>query len=261
MATIFRNSFSKLFFPALLIVGSATGITYLQDQTIPKTQATLTTEQYQQSQKEQQVFLDLMARTPNLGFGNVFANSIFLNFVQYFGDTAARNQTGYELSSEYFRAIVERDPRFVMAYSLLDPATTLFAGQAAESVEVMTQGLKSLTPEIKDAYLVWTYKGIDELLFLGKGKEAQKSYETASEWALKQNDETSRILGKRFAEMAEFLKENKNSKQAEAGSWLMVLSNAKDKKTVQIAIDKIRALGGQVIIEGNRVSVNFPKKD
>jgi hypothetical protein len=248
----------RFFFPGLLILSSAVGTVYLQLQTTKQSQNIATKTQYQQAEKEQKISLDFLKRSPNLGFDNIIADWIYLNFIQYFGDTTARDQTSYELSSQYFEAIVDRDPRFVMAYSLLDPATSLFAGQASRSVEIMDKGLKTLTKNIPDAYLVWTYKGIDELLFLGKGKEAQQSYEKAAEWALYQGDEKSILLGKRFAEMAKFLENNHDSKKAQAGSWLMVLSNAKDKKTVDIALDKIRRLGGKVNIEGNIVNVSFP---
>ncbi|MFN5516432.1 MAG: hypothetical protein ACK5CA_17285 [Cyanobacteriota bacterium] len=219
----------------------------------------MTLQDLQQAEQENQVFLDTLSRVPGLGFDNLIADWTYLNFIQYFGDTPARNQTGYSLSADYFRHIVHRDPRFVIAYSLLDPAAALFAGQAKESVEIMTEGLKTLSPDIHNAYLVWSYKGIDQLLFLGQGREARRAYEKAAEWATIQGDETSLILAPRFTEMAQFLAKNKDSKEAQAGSWLLVLSNSKDEKTVRLAVDQLRALGAEVRLENGRVSVSFPK--
>ncbi len=261
MLMVLQGVLNKILLPSLLLFSSATGTVYLQLQMINRSQNISATTQYRQTEKEQKVSLDFLKRSPNLGFDNIIADWIYLNFIQYFGDTTARNQTSYELSSQYFSAIIDREPRFVMAYSLLDPAASLFAGQASASVEIMDKGLKTLTPNVPDAYLVWTYKGIDELLFLGEGKKAKKSYEKAAEWALYQGDEKSLLLGQRFAEMTKFLENDQDSKKAQAGSWLMVLSNAKDKKTVDIALDKIRQLGGKVNIDGNRVNVSFPDQD
>jgi hypothetical protein len=254
---IFRIS-QPVLWQSFCVFVAGIGVVWLQNSTVPKQDTVITKSQYEKLEQEQKTSLDILSRSPSLGYSNIIANWAYLNFIQYFGDNSARDQTGYGLSSDYFWAIIKRDPKFVMAYSILDPATTLFAGQPAESVAIMSDGLQHLSPNIKDAYLVWSYKGIDELLFLGQGAEAQQSYEMASKWGLLQNDDTSKILATRFAEIAEFLQENKESKKAQAGSWLMVLSNAKDQKTIQMALDKIRELGGEVTIENNRVNVKFP---
>jgi predicted enzyme related to lactoylglutathione lyase len=122
----------------------------------------------------------------------------------------------------------------------------------------MTQGLNTLTPKVKDAYLVWIYKAINELLFLGEAKKAQKSYEMAAKWAFLQNDKTSRAIGKQAQEASQFLAEDPDSKQVQASAWLMVLSNAKDQKTLRLALAKIQSLGGNVTMDQNRVIVSFP---
>jgi len=202
--------------------------------------------------------LDVIKISPSLGFANMVADWVYLNFVQYFGDNTARNQMGYGLSPIFFQAIVDNDPNFVNAYLLLDPATTLFAGEPAMSVRIMTQGLKTLKPKVKDAYLVWIYKAVDELLFLGKAQQAQKSYEMGADWAFLQNDTNSLAIGQQAKEASQFLAKNPDSKQVQASAWLMVLSNAKDQKTLKLALAKIQELGGNVRIDENRVIVSFP---
>ena len=82
---------------------------------------------------------------------------------------------GSSLSPEYFETVVKHDPRFVGAYLHFAPASTMFAGQPQKTVAIMSNGLKYLNPRIDKSYLVWTYKGVDELLFLGDTKAARNS--------------------------------------------------------------------------------------
>jgi len=251
--TTMRTSLTLLF-----IIFNILAITSLQIKTLSGLKQNTDLVNAKEEEKRQQSFLDVIQRFPSLGFSNIIADWAYLNFIQYFGNNAARNQIGYGLSPNFFQVIVNHDPNFINAYLLLDPATTLFAGEPTMSVEITTQGLKTLTPKVKDAYLVWIYKAINELLFLGEAKKAQKSYEMAAKWAFLQNDKTSRAIGKQAQEASQFLAKDPNSKQVQASAWLMVLSNAKDQKTVRLALAKIQALGGNVTIDKNRVVISFP---
>jgi tetratricopeptide (TPR) repeat protein len=245
----------------IFIVINFAVIVFLQTRTVSKFQQGHALSRFSQEKNEQILFLNLTQWLPRLGFENIIADWIYLNFIQYFGDTSAREITGYDLSSDFFQKIIELDPRFVNSYLLLEPATTLFAGKPEKSVEIMSKGVKSLSPSIPNAYLVWIYKAVDELLFLKEAKAAQKSYKIAAEWALKNKDQLSQQIGRQAKETALFLNRNPNSNNAQISSWLMILSNAKDKKTAQLALDKIRSLGGDVKIEGNKLSVKFPQEN
>jgi len=113
----------------------------------------------------------------------------------------------------------------------------------------MDQGLQSLTPTLPDgSYLVWRNKAIDELLFLGDGRTARQSFLTAAEWA-----EASALPGSESAanasrQTAAFLATNPDSKSAQIAAWGIVLTSARDDRSRQTAIDRIRALGGEVSI-------------
>ncbi|WP_242027703.1 hypothetical protein [Cyanobacterium aponinum] len=203
--------------------------------------------------------LNLLQKLPTLGFDNLLASWAYLNFIQYYGDYEGRNLTGYSLLPDYYKVIVEKDPRFTGSYLLLDTATTLFAGRPDVSVDLINYGLKYLTPEIPLAYQVLMYKGTDELLFLGKTEEAQKSFETASEWATIANTETSLAIAQRAKETAQFLKNNPDSKLARASSWLMIFSNAREDVVRQLALSELKKLGAIVTFEGNTVSVKMPE--
>lgn len=218
-------------------------------------------EEYAKQEQIQKINLDLLNNLPTFGLSNLMANWAFLDFIQYFGDYDARNQTGYSLNSEYFKAIVKHDPRFVEAYLYLAPATSMFAGKPENTVSSMTEGLESISPESPKSYLIWTYKGVDELLFLGDNQAAKKSYETAAEWSEYHNDENSKAIGDRARETAAFLAENPDSKQAQVSSWMMIYSNSKEVAVKKLALQRIEALGGELIITPNTITVKMREEN
>jgi hypothetical protein len=207
--------------------------------------------------------LNLLQKTAGFGYDNLFADWTFLNFIQYFGDDKARDMTGYSLSPKYFDIIVERDPRFLGTYIGLSTSISMYAGMPEKSVALMEQGLKFMSPKNPpNSYYVWRYKAIDELLFLGNSQAARQSFEKAAEWASTYSDEESKNIAAFSRKTAEFLSRNPNSKFAQVAAWTMVLSNTRDKRVEKIAISRIEAIGGKVVItpEG-KVKIQPPPRD
>lgn len=207
--------------------------------------------------------LDLLQKIPSLGFSNLIADWTLLSFLQYFGDDPARDRTGYELSPEYFRTIIDRDPHFIQAYLFLSTSVSLFAGEPEKAIALMDKGIQSLTPEQPRAYYTWRYKGIDELLFLGNTKTAEKSFTKAAEWASEFADEESQNIAALSRKTAQFLATDPDVKVAQEGAWAMILVNAlnaNDERIRKRVIERIEAQGGKVIIspEG-AVSIKLPK--
>ncbi|HEY9850031.1 MAG TPA: hypothetical protein V6D28_11270 [Leptolyngbyaceae cyanobacterium] len=207
--------------------------------------------------------LKLIKNLPSFGFNNLIANWVMLNFIQYFGDDPVRDRTGYDLSPDYFEIIIERDPRFFESYVYLSTSITMYAGKPEKSVALMEKGLNFLSPEmIGKYYYIWRYKGIDELLFLGNAKAAQKSFEMAAKWASIRPDRESQNVAALSQRTAGFLSKNPNSKSAQVGAWAMVLGNAVDDRVRQLAIDRIQKLGGKVTVTPETgVQVALPKED
>ncbi len=224
--------------------------------------------------------LKLLQTTPSFGFDNIIAVWTWLNFNQYFGDDLARQQTGYSLSPEYFKIIVERDPRFLESYVGLSTSISLFAGKPKESVALMEKGLSLMcmdsgltleecefpTPKIpRRAYYIWRYKAIDELLFLENIKTAQESFARAAQWAGTYSDPESQQVAALSRATAEFLAGNPNRERiraTQASAWASVLVNSlntNDRRTRDQVIRQIEARGGKVTIspEGG-VSVQLP---
>ena len=207
--------------------------------------------------------LDLLHKLPSFGFTNLVADWTFLNFLQYFGDDAARAKTGYTLSPEYFEIILDRDPYFLNAYLLLSASTTLYAGRPDKTIAIMEKGLKHLSPKIPlKSYYIWRWKGADELLFLGDFKAAKQSFETAAQWASTYSDAEGQNVAKISRRTAQFLTKNSASKSAQIDAWSQVLNNAFDDRTRQLAINRIQALGGKVFVtpEGE-LKIQSPQKD
>lgn len=223
-----------------------------------KRNTALSEEEYFRQERVEGLTLVFLQQMPALGFDSLLADWAFLQAIQYFGDTPARNQTGYSLLPEHLELIVERDPRFVTAYLRLSTPISLFAGRPERTVALIEQGLPYLTPKIDpNVYFVWLYKGVDEVLFLGDLQSAQHSYKMAARWASLQDTPFSQTIAARAREMAQFVAQNPDSKRVQAAAWATILSNTKDQRTRQEAIKRIEALGGEVTMtsQGGAVSI------
>lgn len=196
--------------------------------------------------------LALLKKMPPFGFDNLLASWTFLNFVQYFGDSAARAKSDYRLSPDYFEIILDRDPRFVQAYPFLSTSSSLYAGLPERSTAIMERSLAQLKPNLPpDAFYGWRQLGIDQLLFLGDSAAARRSFETAAAWAKQSSLPGSDQVAAFSEQTAAFLARNPNSKSAQVAVWAMVLTNAPDDRTRKTALDRIQSLGGQVIPEAD----------
>ena len=206
--------------------------------------------------------LNLLQRLPTFGFKNVVADWTFLNFLQYFGDELARAQIGYRLSPDYFEVIINQDPYFKDYYLFLSGSTTLYAGLPQRSVALMEKGLTYLQPDSPpDSFFVWRYKGVDELLFLADSQAAQHSFEIAADWASQSSHPQGQDLAEISRQTAQFLARNPRSKRAQINAWQSILANAFDDPTRQLAISRIEALGGRVILQANgEITIQYPSE-
>jgi hypothetical protein len=255
----------KTLFGMISVVSCLGGIFFLQQSRLESLtqQATLSKEQAERQSQAAEAQLQFLQKLPSLGFDNLIADWAFLQFLQYFGDEEARRKTGYGLSPEFFEIIVDRDPRFLRAYPFLSSSVSIYAGKPEKTVELMKKGLQSLSPKTTPgAYYLWRYKATDELLFLGDAQAARRSFEKAAEWARLSSDLESKAVAQASLQTSQFLSENPDSKRAQVNAWLMVLSNAPDQPTQELAIQRIQKLGGQVSISPQgEVKVQLPEQD
>jgi len=204
--------------------------------------------------------LQTLKTLPAFGFDALIADWTLLNFFDYFGDDALRNQTGYGLSPEYFKVILDRNPYFWEAYFFLSASTSLYAAKPEETIAILNDRLPLLTPTLPpQSYLLWRYKATDELLFLGDSTAAKASYQTGEQWAKANGSPEALSAAQSYQQSIEFLNQDSDSLSAQISAWGSILSNAFDDKTQQLAIDRIRGLGGDVILgENGGYSITLP---
>jgi hypothetical protein len=248
------------------ILGSFAVVIYLQTPqlaSLKQQHRGLSKADLQQAEARAKVQLSFVKMLPALGFDNIVADWHFMEFLQYFGDTDVRSQAGYAAALDYFDVILDRDPRFLYTYYYLSNTGSLYAAQPERSVALMTQGLKSFTPQVPDrGYYVWRLKGVDELLFLGRIPDARTSMLTAADWARQQLDREGQNVAQVSLNTAKYLARNPNSKQAQFDAWNMVLTGAVDESVAKRAIAEIRAMGGKVTTTPTgELKVEAPVKD
>ena len=214
---------------------------------------------YAREEQSLKFALDVQRKLPSFGFSNLLADWAFLKYIQYYGDDVAREVTGYPLIPDFFETMVSTDPRFVEAYLSLSTANSIFAGRPDKTVLLMNRVLKAISPKTSPlAYFVWIYKGLDEILFLGDIKAAQKSYEMASKWA---SIAGAKVAAANTQATAQFLASNPDPKTARIAAWAMILNTVPDKKTKEYVSAKIKELGGELILDSSgRLEVKMPNK-
>lgn len=216
-----------------------------------------------QQEKKIAAAVKLQNKLPDFGFSNLTGNWNYLQFIQYFGDGEAREITGYSLVPEYFSAIAQQDPYFVKAYLSLSSANSIYAAQPEKTVEFLDQVLTHIEPEkFPYASYLWTYKAVDELLFLGDVKAAEHSYRMAAEWAKKRGDEEGKLIAERNLETADFLATNPDSKLVRISGWSFILNNAHDDKTRRYVLEQLKALGAEIVVNSQgELEIRLPETD
>lgn len=195
--------------------------------------------------------LTLWRTMPVFGFDNLVADWAYLNFFQYFGHREARQMTGYTALPDFFAVMVQRDPYFSRPYRYLSSSVTLFAGQPQETIRLLEQALAQVTPRFPDdAFWLWRYKAMDELLFLGEIDAAIQSLEQNAEWASQSLDPQASRHAASARSLAEFLRRDPDSRQVQASGWTMIWGNAINEEVRHYAERQLEALGYRVIREG-----------
>jgi hypothetical protein len=257
---------SQRLWPIFIFVLTAGVIANLQTKRLSQLEAKAdqdrTKAEYLLESQQIKTSLKLLQKLPNLGFNNLIADWSYLNFLQYFGDDKARPKVGYSVSPDFFELAVARDPKFLGMYPYLSASVTLYAAKPQISVKLLEQATKSIPPSMySEAYFLWHSKATDELLFLGRTKDAQQSYIKAAEWVSQSKDPNLQAIAQRSRQTAQFLATNPNSRRARVGAWFSILSNAIDDASRKLAVQQIQALGGQISFTNGVFQAKMPQKD
>ncbi len=243
-ALITVTKFAKSIAPFVCLAG----IVISQSQEYKKSAQQLNYANYLSQENQDARLIKFQKQSPNLGFDNLVADWSYLNFVQYFGDANARETIGYQLVPEYFEAISHIDPRFTQAHLRLSIANSMYAGNADQTIVLMNQVLESVDPESEESALLWTSKGLDELLFLGNKEAAINSYKTAAQWAsLSENSGADGLTIKDLEQALESTDEI-DLKEAQLRAWSSVLVHIRDNQKKQEIIDRIDNLRAEILV-------------
>ena len=258
------SQYLKLSITFLSLSTCIAGIVLLQKDNLKQAETIKDRDTYFKEQKQFSSIAKIQKKIPSFGFNNLIADWTFLQFVQYFGDTEARQITGYSTVTNYFEDIVNRDPNFIQSHLVMSAANSLFAGRPGKTVNLINKALGSVDPQVPNyPFLLWTYKAADEILFLGDIEAAKHSYEMAAKWASQyENDiDIGKEMAGRYDKSANYLATNPDPTQAQFGAWMTVLSSARDKKTKNYVLEKLENLGAEINISPDGKLIIQPPKN
>ena len=247
------------FLPALTPFICLAGIVILQSQEYKKSAQKLNRANYLSQEEEQARLIEFQQQTPALGFDNLIADWSYLNFVQYFGNESARKTIGYKLVPDYFETISNIDPHFTQAHLRLSIANSMYAGNPEKTITLMEQVLESVDPASEPAALLWTSKGLDELLFLGDKEAAIKSYKMAAKWATLTKSDRPDGLNIQDLEAALESTTEIELKEAQIRAWSSVLSHIKDNQRKREIVARIDDLRAEILVLEQTAELNKPR--
>lgn len=189
--------------------------------------------------------LAVLDRLPSFGFKNLLADWTFLQYLQYFGDEAAREQTGCTLNATYLDLVTRYDPRFFTAYLFVPSGVSYCQGEPERSITLLDRGLDAMSADLQDnVFSLAVLKALDRLLLLGDVPKAIADYEQAADIAAQ--SERFAHIAPRLRQTAEFLRNNPNSIEPRFIGWQEVYYNATDDRVRERAIAELKALGAEV---------------
>lgn len=254
---IIRSQWLHPLIGGAIAIAALVGVVSLQRSQL--TRPSLWSSDPKQAEQQEAVKLRLLKQLPTFGFDNLVADWTFLSFLQYYGDTAVRDQAGYALSPQYFDIITRLDPRFVDIYLFLSGSISYQLGEPQVAVNLMDRGTAALSPQITPkAFQVWRFKGLDQLLLLGDVPGSIHSHEMAAKWV---QGTPYQALAPLFEQTVAFLRRDPNSVPVRFQAWVSIYYQAGavgDKTTQERANREILALGGQRSVKDGQVHFALP---
>ncbi|MBC7968863.1 MAG: hypothetical protein H7Z11_01795 [Verrucomicrobia bacterium] len=254
-----RSHWLKPLVGGAIAIAALTGVILMQRSQLAR--PSLWISDPKQAEQQEGIKLRLLKQAPTFGFDNLVADWTFLNFLQYYGDNDVRVKTGYALSPQYFDIITRLDPRFIEVYLFLSGSISYQLGEPQIAVQFMDRGTAALSPQITpQAFQVWRFKGLDQLLLLGDVQGSIYSHEMAEKWV---QGTPYQGLAPLFQQTAAFLRRDPNSVPVRFQAWVSIYYQAgaaRDQATQERAKQEILALGGQTRLKGGQVTFVLPER-
>lgn len=227
---------------AAISLGAIVAIVLLQRSTIERAAQGLEDPVLAQDRTRTQ--LQLAAKLPSLGFDNLLGNWAFLSYLQYFGDSDVRAQTGFTANEDYFEVMTLRDPRFTTLAPFISAGVAYYVAKPEKSVAFMTRMTNAIDPKTQqDAFWVWRFKALDQYLLLNDIPGTIHSLEMAARWAEVKGE--NRELADYFRGSANFLRRDPNVVSVRFYAWNEVYQNAVDPLVIQRSEQELLKMGAK----------------
>ncbi len=185
-----------------------------------------------------------------LGFRNLAADWLWIDFIQYFGDLPLRLRFGYEQSSEYLDPITDLDPLFTQPYLYGTIAFAWKQGKPREAVQLLEKGLSSMNPNSNPfGYRLWYQVALLQFLWIGNIEAAQVALNQTADW-IETIPEAERqpqgvlLNPASLRSLAGRIEESPRSAQVRFDIWVQVWRELRDPEAKQLALIEIEKLGG-----------------
>jgi hypothetical protein len=155
-------------------------------------------------------------RLLSLGYDQLLADCWWLAFIQYYGDTKARDKDHYRHAYAYLDLITRLDPKFTQPYWFAAFAVGADMKRPDLAAGLIERGLNAN----QDNWYLPFIAGINQYLFAGNDAEAAKYYRRAARYP-----DAPAWLGRQ----ADILEARVPSMIKEANTWASIYLSARDR--------------------------------
>ncbi|MGQ9837808.1 MAG: hypothetical protein ACUVRV_07520 [Cyanobacteriota bacterium] len=174
-----------------------------------------------------------------LGYRNLAASWLWLELIQYYGDSSARTLTGYGLAYDYFDHMTRLDPNFFLGYRLSSFVLAYRAGQPEQALEILNRGLQHFTPETNPgAWRLYVDRALLNFLFLGDADAGRNDYYQAAAWR-----EQVGLPGDDFRQLGDMIARSPLSRRVRFDVWMSVFNSTTDRDTRIFVLQQLAQLG------------------
>lgn len=185
-----------------------------------------------------------------LGFENLSSDLIWLDFIQYFGDTVRGVNKEKDHSFEYLSSITRADPKFIDAYLFSMVALAWKQARPDLAVALLRQGAFEISPsdDIR-SYRIWYQIALIEALWNGNSAMAVVAFDRAASAIQEVPNAQRETAGISFTasglrSLGRRLEAAPNSEQILFDLWLQVFNDASSVEAQALALTRLKDLGG-----------------
>ncbi|NJK63007.1 MAG: hypothetical protein HC921_10325 [Synechococcaceae cyanobacterium SM2_3_1] len=175
-----------------------------------------------------------------MGYRNLAASWLWLDFIQYMGDTQARSEVGYPLADDYLNQITDQDPFFFPAYLYATYALAFSAAQPEVAVDILEKGAQFITPDNNpNAFSLYFRAAIIYFLFLGDEVAAREAFYNAADWY----EAAGHGSAQGMRDLGDNIINNPLSENVRFSTWLYAYQTTFEAETRELILEELNQLG------------------